>query len=103
MVTHTLQQPTRGVFFEVDVSHRIFGLAPAGVCPAIHVATNAVGSYPTVSPLLPESSGLFSVALSVADNSRCLRPGITWRPVHWSPDFPRISYQKILMRDHPTD
>jgi hypothetical protein len=51
MVTHTLQQPTRGVLIEVDVSRRIFGLAPAGVYHAARVATNAVGSYPTISPL----------------------------------------------------
>ena len=33
------------------VSRRIFGLAPAGVCRAVNVAADAVGSYPTVSPL----------------------------------------------------
>ena len=30
---------------------RLFGLAPAGGYPAIAVASDAVGSYPTVSPL----------------------------------------------------
>ena len=65
MVTHALQQPTRGVLIEVDASRRIFGLAPTGVCRAVHVAMNAVGSYPTVSPLPPCDGGLFSVALSV--------------------------------------
>jgi len=29
----------------------LFGLAPRGVCRASDVATGAVGSYPTVSPL----------------------------------------------------
>ena len=33
--------------------------------------------------------GLFSVALSVTNSSRHSRPGVTWQPVHWSPDFPR--------------
>jgi hypothetical protein len=32
-------------------SHRLFSLAPTGVYPAAHVATSAVGSYPTFSPL----------------------------------------------------
>src|SRR5215207_8799777 len=30
---------------------------------------------------------MFSVALSVA--SRKMRPGVTWQPTLWSPDFPR--------------
>ena len=55
-VTRTLQQPTRGstscdALSRRAVSHRLFGLAPAGVCLAANVATDAVGSYPTVSPL----------------------------------------------------
>ncbi len=29
----------------------LFGLAPNGVCRAVHIAVSAVGSYPTVSPL----------------------------------------------------
>ena len=51
MVTHALQQSTRGVLIEVDASRRIFDLAPVGVCRAVHVAMNAVGSYPAFSPL----------------------------------------------------
>lgn len=35
----------------------LFGLAPRGVCRASRVATRAVGSYPTVSPL-PSATGL---------------------------------------------
>jgi hypothetical protein len=38
---------------------------------------------------VPKEGGLFSVALSVAGNSRRPRPGVTWQPVHRSPDFPR--------------
>ena len=78
-------------------------LLSAGVCRAARVATSAVGSYPTVSPLPPEDGGLFSVALSVTDSSRRPCPGVTWQPVHWSPDFPRIGTIKIPMRDRPTD
>lgn len=43
----------------------LFGLAPGGVCRAVHVAMSAVGSYPTLSPLLRKRSGLLSVALSL--------------------------------------
>jgi hypothetical protein len=43
------------------VSHRLFGLAPAGVCRAIRVATNAVGSYPTVSPLPARTQAVYSL------------------------------------------
>src|SRR5262245_46330923 len=38
--------------------------------------------------------GLLSVALSVAHNSRCARPGVTWRSALWSPDFPRSTAPK---------
>jgi len=50
------------------------------------VATSAVRSYRTVSPLPGPKAvgGLFSVALSVGSR----RPGITWHPALWSPDFP---------------
>jgi hypothetical protein len=40
-------------------SRRLFGLAPAGVYRAVRVATNAVGSYPTFSPLPTLSRGRF--------------------------------------------
>ena len=45
---------------------------------------------------VPKDGGLFSVALSVTGDSRHLCPGVTWQPVHWSPDFPRISIIAIL-------
>jgi hypothetical protein len=47
----------------------LFGLAPGGVCRAVHVAMSAVGSYPTLSPLLRKRSGLLSVALSLRSPS----------------------------------
>ena len=83
-----------------DVSRRLFGLAPAGVYRAVIVADDAVGSYPTISPLpcgdcrQPHHGGLFSVALSVAYGSRHMRPGVTWQPTLWSPDFPRCPTPK---------
>ena len=52
---------------------------------------------------LPKDGGLFSVALSVTEDSRHPRPGVTWQPVHWSPDFPRIGINMIPIRDRPTD
>lgn len=66
----------------------LFGLAPGGVFPATglrrrgallpHLFTLAV------APREARLGGVFSVALSVG-----LRPpGVTWRPVLWSPDFP---------------
>ena len=46
-------------------------------------------SYRTFSPLpvLANVGGVFSVALSVG----LRRPGVTWHPVLWSPDFPPLS------------
>src|SRR5688572_5972768 len=55
------------------------------------VATGAVRSYRTVSPLpaarceARDLGGLLSVALSVGSR----RPGVTWHSALWSPDFPR--------------
>jgi len=57
----------------------LFGIAPGGACRAGAVASPAVGSYPTVSPLLARAagaaraSGLFSVALSLG----LPQPGVT--------------------------
>ena len=85
-----LEQPTRTTGPEkgwcLRTASSLFGLAPGGVCPAALVAKDAVGSYPTVSPLprqrfgpcpIPahdgigeggsnrRRGGLFSVALSL--------------------------------------
>ena len=51
-----------------------------------NVATRAVRSYRTVSPLpAPKRlGGLLSVALSVGSRP----PGVTWHLALWSPDFP---------------
>jgi len=74
------------------VPRRLFGLAPTGVYRAIRVTTNAVGSYPTFSPLPLNFSrgGLFSVALAVTlyqheAGSTC--PGITWQSAHGARTF----------------
>ena len=76
-----------------DASHVIaplFGLAPDEACHAVRVATSAVGSYPTISPLparkrVANLGGLFSVALSVA----LRRPAVNRHPALRGPDFPR--------------
>jgi hypothetical protein len=48
---------------EKRLASPLFGFAPGGACHAAHVATRAVRSYRTVSPL--PCGGLFSVALSL--------------------------------------
>jgi len=68
----------------------LFGLAPGGVYPATDVATGAVCSYHTISPLpihpKADLGGMFSVALSVGSRP----PGVTWHPALRSPDFPPL-------------
>jgi len=51
-----------------------------------YVATCAVRSYRTISPLpgLLQPGGIFSVALSIGSRL----PGVTWHPALRSPDFP---------------
>jgi len=64
----------------------LFGIAPSGVCLAGCVATPAVRSYRTVSPL-PVPCGhrrSLSVALSIASR----RPAVSRHFALWSPDFP---------------
>ena len=53
------------------------------------VARRAVRSYRTLSPLpAPKGlGGLLSAALSVG----LRRPGVTWHPALWSPDFPPLA------------
>jgi hypothetical protein len=86
-VTTCLKQPTRipyGPHVMTFQSHGfLFGLAPSGVFPATTVASCAVRSYRTISPL-PQRGGIFSVALSVGSHL----PGVTWHSALWSPDFP---------------
>ena len=59
-------------------------LLQAGFTVPRAVTSRAVRSYRTFSPLPTEAGGLFSVALSVGSRP----PGVTWRPVRRSPDFP---------------
>lgn len=53
------------------------------------VTSRPVRSYRTLSALpvlLLAIGGLLSVALVVG----LRRPGVTWHPAHWSPDFPPL-------------
>src|SRR5690554_1596677 len=72
----------------------LFGLAPNGVYHATPVASCAVRSYRTLSPLpAPKSlGGILSVALSVGSRL----PGVTWRSTLWSPDFPPPARRRRL-------
>jgi hypothetical protein len=121
-VAARLKQPTRVCSVRktpADVAigaPRLFGLAPGEVCPAIAVTSNAVGFYPTVSPLPFNAPGIGYCrtlrAASRADGSCGLtaqsaataKPGglfsvalslglppvgVTHHRFLWSPDFPR--------------
>ena len=76
MITHSLYQPTHTAF--QYTKHRratcapmvgmqyLFGLSTPKVYRALAVASQAVGTYSTFSPLpCPKQGGLFSVALAV--------------------------------------
>jgi len=72
-------------------SRRLLGLAPAGVCRATDVTTGAVGSYPTFSPLPTARRHRWrSVFCGTFHRGGYPRPGVTWQPAPWSPDFPRV-------------
>jgi hypothetical protein len=76
----------------------LFGLAPSGVCPAAPVASGAVRSYRTLSPL-PRTSrgGLLSVALSL----RLPPPDVIRRCVSMEPGL--SSAVKAAAAIRPTD
>jgi len=59
-------------------------LLQAGFTVPRAVTSRAVRSYRTFSPLPTEAGGIFSVALSMGSHP----PGVTWRLVRRSPDFP---------------
>jgi len=63
----------------------LFGLAPGGVCRAGAVTGTAVGSYPTLSPLLRRSEVDCFLWHFPWGRPRRALPGTV---VPWSPDFP---------------
>jgi len=82
-VTGDLKRPTRK---HPRARHTLpyLVLLRVGFTVPRHVATRAVRSYRTFSPLPAEAGGIFSVALSVGSRP----PGVTWHPARRSPDFP---------------
>ncbi len=93
-VTGRLEQPTR----ESARNRRRGPLLPylvllrAGFTVPRAVTGRAVRSYRTFSPLPANAGGLFSVALSMGSHP----PGVTWRPVRRSPDFPPSANRRRL-------
>ncbi len=94
-VARRLKQPTR----TAGSGHRsrgfllappLFDFAPGGVCRAVSVAGNAVRSYHTFSPLLPEGSGLLlcgtfpGVAPAGRYPAPCVHGARTFLPGHLS-------------------
>src|SRR2546423_11236533 len=82
--------------------HRIAplcALAPGGACRAARVATGAVRSYRTVSPLPAFAGGLFSVALS----RESPRLAVSQHPALWSPDFPPTRFEGAGVRPGGSD
>lgn len=88
-IAHWLKQPTRVQYGPYHVNPYLALLRVEFTVPRT-VASRAVRSYRTLSPL-PDPvkraiGGLLSVALVVG-----LRlPGVTWHPALWSPDFPPL-------------
>ena len=93
-VTVRLERPTRKPLRAAGTDPKARALPylvllQVGFAVPPNVATGAVRSYRTVSPLpapllLQRLGGLLSVALSVGSRP----PGITWHLALWSPDFP---------------
>jgi len=109
-VTGRLQQPTResardrrlaklcsSPIGEVALRRTpLFGLAPGGVYRAADCYQPRGALLPhlfTLTGLAP--GGLFSVALSMGSRP----PGVTWRPVRRSPDFPLLLWSSDCLAD----
>lgn len=95
IVTERLKQPTR---VRCGPHHApLFGLAPDGVYLATDCCQPRGALLPHLftlacAPANRAIGGLFSAALSVGSR----RPGVTWRPALWSPDFPpHLAMQRL--------
>src|SRR5690606_19891399 len=76
----------------------LFGLAPDGVYLAASVASRAVGSYPTLSPLpRARGAGCFLRHGSLGFPP----PGVTRHRVPWGRDFPRTRPFDTCARGRP--
>ena len=92
-----LKRPTRS-----DAGHAMLPysvLLRVGLPCRAALSPHAVRSYRTVSPL-PDPGGAIGGLLSVALSVGSRRPGVTWHPALWSPDFPRAT---CAARDCPAD
>jgi len=79
--TRTLRPGNRLVLLAQNAAF-LFGLAPGGVYQTTSIAGDAVGSYPTFSPLpCARQGGLFSVALSLGFPP----PGVTRHRISMEP------------------
>jgi hypothetical protein len=86
-VTGCLKQPTREPARNRRHARALLPylvLLRAGFAMPRPVTSRAVRSYRTFSPFPACVGGIFSVALSMGSRP----PGVTWRPVRRSPDFP---------------
>ena len=92
-VTSYLERPTRESVrdrrCEQGSRTPLFGLAPGGVFHAANCYQSRGALLPHLFTLTDDdpktaAGGIFSVALSIGSRL----PGVTWRPVRRSPDFP---------------
>ena len=92
VIAHWLQQHTRSQRGPRHTRSYLVLLRVEFTLPYT-VASNAVRSYRTLSPLpaLTRLGGLLSAALVVGSR----RPGITWHPALWSPDFPPFRNSQV--------
>ena len=83
----------------------LFGLAPGDAYRAVHVTTDAVGSYPTISPL-PEPSGMtlgHRRFVFCGAGVGSLRLGVTQRPALGVRTFlPPVETLRAITRSSPT-
>ncbi len=79
---------------EPEARTPLFGLAPGGVYRAANCYQSRGALLPHLFTLTDDVGGLFSVALSMGSRP----PGVTWRPVRRSPDFP-LRYRSDCLAD----
>ena len=103
-ITHTLKRPTRiqyGPYLRIPIwSCFWWGLPCHELLPAMRCALTAP-FHPYLQFLpkkKPHEGGLLSAALSVGSR----RPGVTWHPALWSPDFPPLLQSRRPPQQRPS-
>ena len=94
---HSSSQPAASSSLRT-ATRRLFGLAPTGVCHAVCITADAVGSYPTFSPLPLLAQRRFVFCGTVRHTLSCV-PRRYLAACPRSPDFPRRII--LLRRDRP--